>query len=89
MQAIPGMVVAVSTDDYEIHLADDGTGALIVYPDALCDHPERYAALFACLEGMGFGTVHELGTVDVDRSEEGLTGRLDWASFNHAGVVCP
>lgn len=69
--------VAIATEAFEVHLADDGSSALAVYPLEAATGAER-KRLVSILEGMGFPFIGESGWREVGPSECGLTGDLDW-----------
>ncbi|MDO8308061.1 MAG: hypothetical protein Q7V58_06865 [Actinomycetota bacterium] len=73
-----GMVVAVATDEYEIHVAEDGSCAWTVYPWWLCALDEaRFFHMMAIIFGMGFDDPW-CGSIEVADDNLGLTGSLAW-----------
>jgi hypothetical protein len=77
MNASNGRTVAIATEAFEVHLADDGSSALAVYPLDVAAEPE-FKKLIEILTAMGFSAIHEYGWREVKNSESGLTGDLEW-----------
>jgi len=84
MNAQSGMTVAIATRAFEIHLAEDGTSALALYPLGVAAEPE-HKKLVEILHGMGFSAIDEWGWREVNHSESGLTGDLEWDLLRTGG----
>lgn len=77
MNAAEGTTLAIATDRYEVHMADDGTSAVAYFrfeDMGTVVHDD----MMRLLESMGFNTSDACGWIDVVGVQDGLTGALEW-----------